>query len=314
MKIKSSLSQAVPDELSPKRSFYLRLLGIIIGSIFFAEVVAMAVIHDLYESRLIPYLVVTLIDAGIMTLLIFPVIYYLSFRPLIRHIERRQKAEKAIQAERQRANDILETLPGYLVLLTPDYHVPFANRFFRERFGESKGRRCYEYLFERSEPCEICETYKVLNTMKPGRWEWIGPDGRNYDVYDYPFTDTDGSTMILEMGLDVTVQKLAEAQIREMALFPTLNPDCVLQVDATGQIRKINPAAAQIGFSIGAHLTEVIPALHELDLRACIAGGTTEQVYEAQFGERYLSWSVRGSPELGLAFLYSKDITLSRQA
>src|SRR5512134_638420 len=85
--------------------------------------------------------------------------------------------DKRPQAEEQRLNDILETLPGYLVLMTPDYHVTFANRFFRERFGEAHGRRCYEYLFERSQPCEVCETYKVLQTRAPGRWEWTGPDG-----------------------------------------------------------------------------------------------------------------------------------------
>ena len=74
---------------------------------------------------------------------------------------------------------MLETLPAYVVLLTPDYHVPFANRFFRERFGESHGKRCFEYLFNRTEPCEICDTYKVLKTNAPQRWEWTGPDGRN---------------------------------------------------------------------------------------------------------------------------------------
>ncbi|HET9913801.1 MAG TPA: PAS domain-containing protein [Anaerolineales bacterium] len=216
--------------------------------------------------------------------------------------------------EEQRLNDILEALPGYLVLLTPDYHVTFANRFFRERFGEAHGRRCYEYLFEHSQSCEVCETYKVLQTMEPGRWEWTGPDGHIYDVYDFPFRDTNGSTMILEMGMDVTEQKRTEAQLRELVLFPTLNPDGVLQVDKTGLIRKINPAAAQMGFSVGVHLTKVIPDLHELDLQACIAAGTTERVYETQLGERFLSWSVRGAPELGLAFLYSKDITARKQA
>ncbi len=222
--------------------------------------------------------------------------------------------DKRQQAEEQRLNDILETLPGYLVLLTPDYHVTFANRFFRERFGEAHGRRCYEYLFGRSQPCQVCETYKVLKTMEPGRWEWTGPDDHIYDVYDFPFTDANGSTMILEMGMDITEQKRAEAQIREMALFPALNPDGVLQVDETGQIRKINPAAAQMGFSVGAHLTEVIPDLGGLDLQAYIAAGTTEHVYETQRGERFLSWTLRGAPELGLAFLYSKDITARKQA
>jgi PAS domain S-box-containing protein len=120
----------------------------------------------------------------------------------------------AVEAERKRFYNVLETLPAYLVLLTPDYHVPFANRFFRERFGESHGLRCFEYLFGRKEPCEICDTYKVLKTMSPHEWEWTGPDGRIYYVYDFPFTNTDGSTLIMEMGIDITDRKRVEEELR----------------------------------------------------------------------------------------------------
>jgi signal transduction histidine kinase len=130
-------------------------------------------------------------------------------------IAERKQAEEAVRGERQRFNEVLELLPVYLVLLAPDYHVPFANRFFRERFGESHGRRCFEYLFGRSEPCEICETYTVLKTMAPHEWEWTGPDGRNYHVFDLPFTDTDGSTLVLEMGIDITERKRAEKALEE---------------------------------------------------------------------------------------------------
>lgn len=49
-----------------------------------------------------------------------------------------------VWAERRRFNDALDTLPAYVVLLSPDYHVPYANRFFRERFGESHGRRRFD--------------------------------------------------------------------------------------------------------------------------------------------------------------------------
>ncbi|MDY0039982.1 MAG: PAS domain-containing protein [Desulforhabdus sp.] len=134
---------------------------------------------------------------------------------LAKDVAERIRAEKAVAAERKRFNDVLEMLPAYLVLLTPDYYTPFANRFFRERFGEPRGRRCFEYLFDRSEPCEICETFSVLKTGQPHEWEWTGPDGRRYHIFDFPFTDTDGATLILEMGIDVTEHKRAEEELKE---------------------------------------------------------------------------------------------------
>ena len=140
----------------------------------------------------------------------------ISYREkLEREISEHEQSRKMIDAEKQRFNDVLESLPVYVVLLTPDYHVPFANRFFRERFGESHGKRCFEYLFHRTEPCEICETYTVLKTRTPHHWEWVGPDNHNYDISDFPFADVDGSTLIMEVGIDVTEQKRAQAALRK---------------------------------------------------------------------------------------------------
>ncbi|MDI6720489.1 MAG: PAS domain S-box protein [Methanomicrobiales archaeon] len=165
-----------------------------------------------------------------------------------------KQMERALNAERQRFFDVLEALPAYLVLLTPDYHVPLANRFFRDRFGESNGRRCYEYLFGRSEPCETCETFTVLKSGQPHRWEWTGPDGRNYDIFDFPFQDADGSPLILEMGIDITDRKKAEEALQasiaynrsliEASLDPlvTINPD--------GTINDVNNATVRVtGFT-----------------------------------------------------------------
>jgi PAS domain S-box-containing protein len=173
-----------------------------------------------------------------------------------------RQAAAALDAERRRFHEVLDMLPAYVVLLTPDYHVPFANRFFEERFGRSGGRRCYEYLFGRSEPCENCGTFKVLKTGLPQRWDWTGPDGRNYDISDFPFTDTDGSPLILEMGIDVTERKQAEAELEKyrhhleelveqrttqleavnaqlQALFDVANVG-ILLVDERGVVKRLN--------------------------------------------------------------------------
>src|SRR5581483_12346632 len=163
-----------------------------------------------------------------------------------RDITAAKKAQEAVAAERQRLNGILEVLPAYVVLLTPDYHVPFANRIFRERFGDSHGKRCFEYLFGRTEPCEICETYKVLKTGAPGGWEWTGPDGRIYDIYDFPFTDTDGSTLILEMGIDITERKQAENHLTQQAALLNLAHDAIFVRDMESRIRFWNQGAAEM--------------------------------------------------------------------
>jgi PAS domain S-box-containing protein len=132
----------------------------------------------------------------------------------LRESEARRKVAEAVETERERLNSVLDKLPVYVILLSPDYYVPFANHFFEKRFGKSEGRRCYEYLFQRTEPCENCETYKALKTSAPHHWEWTGPDGRNYDIYDYPFKDSDGSTLIMEVGIDITEIKQAQAAVR----------------------------------------------------------------------------------------------------
>ena len=125
-------------------------------------------------------------------------------------------AVETLEAERQRFNDVLETLPAYVVLLTPDYHVSFANRFFRERFGESQGKRCFEYLFDRTEPCEICEARtRSSKTNTPRAGSGPARTAAIYDIYDFPFTDADGSPLIMEMGIDITDRKHAEAALKE---------------------------------------------------------------------------------------------------
>jgi PAS domain S-box-containing protein len=166
------------------------------------------------------------------------------------NVTERVQAQDSVEAERRRFNAVLEILPAYLVLLTPDYHVAFANQYFRERFGEARGRRCFEYLFGRSEPCDVCENYIPLKTMAPHKWEWNGPDGRIYQVFDFPFTDTDGSTLILEMGMDITERKKAEEALMQReallrAIFETL-PLGVWITDKQGRIIDGNQAGKQI--------------------------------------------------------------------
>ncbi|MBN1253750.1 MAG: PAS domain S-box protein [Deltaproteobacteria bacterium] len=166
-------------------------------------------------------------------------------------ITERRQAEEALQAERQRLFNILEVMPMMVCLLTADYHVAFANRSFREQFGESHGRHCHDYCFGKKEPCDFCEAYQVLKTGKPHHWEITAPNGSVIDVYDFPFTDVDGSPMILEFDLDITERKQTEEKLRESEKrYKTLFDEAVVGIclgDAeTGIITDCNEAMAAL--------------------------------------------------------------------
>ena len=164
--------------------------------------------------------------------------------------ERVRARTQQVSSERQRLYSILETLPAYVILLDKNYHVPFSNRVFRERFGESHGSRCFEFLFNRDIPCENCETYKVLETNTTHHWEWTGPDGRIYDIYDFPFTEADGSNLILEMGIDITERIVAEKKVRAASLYTRslieASLDPLVTISTDGKITDVNKATESV--------------------------------------------------------------------
>jgi PAS domain S-box-containing protein len=124
-------------------------------------------------------------------------------------------AKEAITAERRKLFDILETMPVMVILLTTDHHVVFANRSFREKFGEKDGKRCFEYCFGLEVPCEFCETYNVLGSNESHHWERVSADGSIIDTYAFPFTDGNGTPLILKIGIDITVQRETEKNLEK---------------------------------------------------------------------------------------------------
>lgn len=168
--------------------------------------------------------------------------------------ERTAEVRRALEAaakERQRLYDVLEALPVMICLLTPDYHVAFANRSFREKFGEPEGRHCHDFCFGNKQPCEFCESYEVLKTGKPHHWVVKSPDGGTViDAYDFPFTDIDGSPLILEMDIDITDQRRAETTLKAAAAYGRslieASIDPLVTIDSRGMISDVNIATEHI--------------------------------------------------------------------
>ena len=145
-----------------------------------------------------------------------------------------------LESERRRMFSLLEELPVFVYLRAPDCTIRFANRYFREHFGDPEGRHCYELLGAGDAPCAGCQAANVLATHRGAHWEWSSAGGRSYQIHNYPFVDVDGSELVLELGIDVTELRQAiraEQRARKaadtlragsLALTRTLELDAVL--------------------------------------------------------------------------------------
>lgn len=156
-----------------------------------------------------------------------------------------QAAADAARQERRRLLDVLESLPVIITLLRPDYTVAWGNRAYREAFGDNVGKPCFASQFGREEPCTECQASTTLTTGSLHEWESTLPDGRTLHIYNVPFADVDGSPMILEVDIDITERKRAEAAFREFTetryrmLRETLR-DAFVQVSMDGRIVDCN--------------------------------------------------------------------------
>lgn len=130
-----------------------------------------------------------------------------------RDVSEWKRAEIALEQERQRLFAVLDTLPAAIYLQAKDYSIPFANRRFKELFGEPGTRRCYEHLHGRQSPCEDCQTFRVFTHKSQEVLEWTSPAGQTYIIYIMLFPSPDGEEMALEFWLDITAQKQVEAEL-----------------------------------------------------------------------------------------------------
>lgn len=196
------------DDFSPRRVFVIT-----IASIFLAEILAMILISNFNG---LPYWLTTLVDAGIMIVIIFPVVYNLLFRSLLLQIEERKRANALMEKlfysidiliaymDRDfnfvRVNDSYARSGGHPVdyFLGKNHFDLYPNEenlgIFRQVVQSGEPYSVFEKAFEYAEYPERGVTY----------WDWSLQ----------PLKAGDGSVegVILSL-MDVTPRKAAELQL-----------------------------------------------------------------------------------------------------
>ena len=132
-------------------------------------------------------------------------------------IQDRTQAQQDLQTERGRLFSVLQMLPGFVILRDRNYRIRFANDKFLELFNKPGDQPCHTIMHNREEPCETCPALLVLQMQTPNRWEELAPDGRVFEIWGYPFSDVDGTKLVLELGIETTDRKALEAEVLKIA-------------------------------------------------------------------------------------------------
>jgi PAS domain S-box-containing protein len=131
-----------------------------------------------------------------------------------------------------------------------DLRAKWVNRAAADSVGETAealvGRYCYEFWYERIEPCEVCHVLAALETGEMQESRVSTPDGRVWAMKSYPVFDKAGTiTGMVELGQDITQrvqakQALQEERDRAQKYLDVARVIFVV-LDAHGEVTLINP-------------------------------------------------------------------------
>lgn len=227
----------------------LRFLIITVVAIFLAEVVAMIAV---YVIKPVPYSVVTLIDAGIMTLLIFPVLYYFSFRPLIRQMEKSWRAEESLLQSRELQEKFFDSIDTLIAYMDREFNFIRVNESYARADGRAPeyfiGKNHFELyphpenrtIFQRV--VETGEAYWVYERA----FEYPDHPERGVTYWDWrlqPVKGVDGAVEGLVLSLiNATERRRAQDLVHQFSSIVEQTEDSVLVTDCDGVIEYVNPA------------------------------------------------------------------------
>jgi len=148
-----------------------------------------------------------------------------------------------------------------LDIIDAGYNIRYIDPAWEKVYGDSKGKKCFEYFMGRSEACPGCGVTQALKTktVVVTQEVLVKEGNRVIQVTSIPFKDDSGEWLVAEVNVDITDRTKMEAELQRIqsqqkAILDN-NPDIAWLKDRDSRFIAVNE---QFGRLCGLRPAEVV--------------------------------------------------------
>ena len=153
----------MPDKsvTSPKQEFHqsaVWLLAVLVGGVFLAEALVMVLLPMLPPMSSTEAI---WMDATLLAVLIFPMFYFLVFRPLVRNIAERRRVEDALRETSDFNKLLIGSLPFGMDIVDEQGRILYISSEMENAVGKrALGEMCWNLYKDDRQQCAGCSLHQ----------------------------------------------------------------------------------------------------------------------------------------------------------
>ena len=236
------------------------LLLVVAISLFTSEVLLMFLLNYLPQMGMVKTVI---LDASLLVVLLFPVLYYFLFKPMNSYIDEREKAEVELKRSDEKVRAIIATIGEGVISMGSDFRVSYVNQelcgIFGYRAEELEGMQMTNLMPEKYRDrhnqgmARYLKIGKKVILGKRLELEGLKKDGTVFPIelrIEETGVDDAGEKFFTGAIRDISDRRAADYALKKLNQAIEQTAEIVMITDADGKIEYVNRSFEKVtGFT-----------------------------------------------------------------